>query len=145
MPDGTVPGTGFRTRSPLSNARDVSRKWDGTSISPKTLTDLKSTAIAKLVGPVADATLDLPDAGPIVGVTHVLAYTTTTGALLALPIEGTDFEVIPLGTTGNGQLKELASVDRSAQTWLIHYEPDAPDIDVPQNASSTVFNPLPLA
>lgn len=138
--NGLIPGTGLRTRSPITNARDVSRKYDGTSISGKVLTDLKSTAIAKVTGPGSGLVIDLPGAGPVVGVSHILAFTTATGTLLALPEEGVDFEVILSGPNDShdAQLRELASSDRSAQTWLVHYQPDAEDIDIPANAASTI-------
>ncbi len=136
MANGTIPGTGLRTRSPLTNARDVARQYDGTSISDKTISDLRAVAVLKAVGPVQNASIVLPT--PILGVSHILAYTTTTGVLLPLPIEGTGFTVIPKNPDGFGEVVENNVGDQSAETWIIHYQPDAPDIDIPQNVASVV-------
>ena len=132
----TIPGTGLRVRSPVTNTRDVSRKYDGTSVSVKTITDLQAVSILKTPGPIQTGSIVLPF--PIVGVSHILAYTTATGVLLPLPIEDTGFTVVKKNADGVGEIIENNVGDQSAETWIIHYQPDAPDIDIPQNLASTV-------
>lgn len=145
----TIPGTGFRVRSPVTNAQDTARKWDGTSVSAKTLSDLKGVAVAVVTGPAANATIDLEGLGPVVGVSHIIARISASGqepaTLPPFPLEGTHYEVIKENPKGDFSLRELNGDDWSAHDWIVHYQPDRENIDIPQNERSTVFSPLPLS
>lgn len=110
----------------LDNYGDTARKIPASALAPSVLTGL---AIERIVGPAADATVQL--SLPAESVALILAHLTADGkaGVNALaPIEGTDYSVVLEGaTSGVCEITEGASVSRATETWTVFYVPKAVD------------------
>lgn len=118
----------------IDNTTDVNRKIPASALSNQVITELEGVIAEPITGPAADATVEL--SRPVSSIVAVLSYVTATGDLVA--VEGapnvvslfklptTHWTLVKSNANGVGALTEAASVDNSANTWLVLYKADAP-------------------